>query len=441
MPYLLQSDRKRPDVITSSVLNSLGYGHEGRISTRLSISVHRRTASMLQEVARYQEAQRLLDQALLSSSQIFGEEDPITASIMQELAALHYQQRNYKEAERFYKSAYAISSACNGPEHPYTILSLQMLAMFYWIGPQWLNDAERLQTEVLLMRERVLGTTHPDTVDSAIKLARVYSAQKHHREAKVLYERAVRICRAESDYDREMTARALRALAIYYGGRYKYRKAEKLYLEAYEVLLSMHGSEHPETISLLRELAALYGSVGKTARGEKILLETSPILARTLGAEHPQYVHELTAQARFYHSQRKFVSAFSAWTQALDTSRRTFGPTHPITLQIAGDLSVYREYQESVVEQCQKRWLPRLKTKKKPVAAAFIGLLSGGIGLGLYFRSLIDFLIPTLLFFIALLISPWYAIFAGPTLSACWGINRAKDSCDDQCQCRAICIQ
>jgi len=439
MPYLLQSDRKRPDGAIRCALHSLSYKHEGSLSTQRSIFLHQRIASNLLEMARYQDAERLLNQTLLASRQIFGNEDSVTASITRDLAGLHESQRNYDEAERLYKSAYAISVTRNGQEHPDTILSLQMLAIFYWIGPRRLSDAKRLLTEVVAMRERVFGPTHPKTVDSVVALAHVYSDAGRFKEAAPLYRRAVRICRGDRHYDRGTTANALGKLASYYRIKRKYRKAEAVSLEAYEIFQSVYGSEHPGTILYLSDLAHHYGNTGNAKRGEKILLETLPLLAKTLGTEHPQYINALTSLARFYFAQRNCIKSLSMWTEALDVSKRTFGYDHPITTQVADELEKERRYQMRAVERCRMGWLmPTVKTKKSRFIAALIGFLFGGIGLGLYFRTLFDFLYPTLMFFIMLLVSPPHAIFCVPFMAAWWGMMRAKDSCDDQCPCRAL---
>jgi len=441
MPYLLQSDRKRPDGAIRCALHSLSYEHEGSLSTLRSIFLHQRIVWKLLEMARYQEAERLLNQTLIASQRIFGEQNNITASITLDFAELHNARKNYAEAERLYQSAYSISVACDGREHPFTIMNLERLATFYWLRRRRLDEAERLQTEVVEIRERLLGPAHPDTVTSIVHLADIYSAQRRFLKAKALYHRAVRICRADRHYDRETTARVLRELADYYRKRKRYRKAEALSLEAYEILQSKYGHEHPYTIFCLNDLAHHYRETGKSKRGEKILLETSPLLAKTLGAEHPQYINELTSLARFYSLQHKYVKSLSVWIEALDISRRTFGDDHPITTEIADELEDNRKYRERAVERCRKKWIPRLKTKKSQIVAALIGFMFGGIGLGLYFRSLVDFLIPTLVFFIMFLISPPHAILVGPLVSIFWGMKRAEESCDDQCQCRAICIR
>jgi len=80
------------------------------------------------------------------------------------------------------------------------------------------------------------------------------------------------------------------------------------------------------------------------------------------------------------------------------------------------------------------RWLPPLRKERSPAKAATIGLLFGGLGLGLYFKSVIDFLIPTLLYVASMVVwtaSPKGSVvgFLGAaTVAARWGYKRARQS-------------
>ncbi len=80
--------------------------------------------------------------------------------------------------------------------------------------------------------------------------------------------------------------------------------------------------------------------------------------------------------------------------------------------------------------------LPPLRKERNPVKAAIIGFLFGGIGLGLYFKSMIDFLIPV---GFAIATTAVAAMSAGPTpgtagflggcmIAARWGYYRARQS-------------
>ena len=83
-----------------------------------------------------------------------------------------------------------------------------------------------------------------------------------------------------------------------------------------------------------------------------------------------------------------------------------------------------------------------LRKERNPVKSAIIGILFGALGVGLYFRSMIDFLIP-MAFFIATVTVAWYAAskiggasghavhvvgIGAYTIAGRWGYYRARQS-------------
>ena len=77
--------------------------------------------------------------------------------------------------------------------------------------------------------------------------------------------------------------------------------------------------------------------------------------------------------------------------------------------------------------------LPPLSTKKSPNLACFLGLVAGGIALGIYFRSFVDFIIPVgIALAITLVVGSAAAAevgwVGGAVLAAVYGYFRAQNS-------------
>ena len=72
--------------------------------------------------------------------------------------------------------------------------------------------------------------------------------------------------------------------------------------------------------------------------------------------------------------------------------------------------------------------MPSLKKRKSPGLAAVLGFLFGGIGLGIYFVSFIDFIIPVAIVVLAGAVMKAGGVFAGAVIAAFWGYFRALDS-------------
>src|SRR5690349_16562155 len=77
-------------------------------------------------------------------------------------------------------------------------------------------------------------------------------------------------------------------------------------------------------------------------------------------------------------------------------------------------------------------FLPPTRKERNPVMAAIIGFLFGGIGLGLYFKSVIDFLIPvgfavaTAVLAAAASAPSGAGFVGGCMIAARWGYHRAR---------------
>jgi hypothetical protein len=75
--------------------------------------------------------------------------------------------------------------------------------------------------------------------------------------------------------------------------------------------------------------------------------------------------------------------------------------------------------------------MPPLKTRKSPAAAAVIGFAFGGLGLGIYFGTILDFVVPftilVILFFFAFPTAGLALLFL-PFVCALWGYKRAAGS-------------
>jgi hypothetical protein len=69
--------------------------------------------------------------------------------------------------------------------------------------------------------------------------------------------------------------------------------------------------------------------------------------------------------------------------------------------------------------------MPALRKRKSPGAAAVIGFLFGGIGLGLYLWSFVDFVVPIAIVLLAGAALKAAGFLAGAVIASVWGYFRA----------------
>jgi len=103
-----------------------------------------------------------------------------------------HAQGKYGEAEGLFKRVLAIREKALGSRHPDVGQTLHNLAFAYTNQGKY-TDAEGLYKRALVIREKALGTSHPDLAQTLNNLALVYRAQGKYSEAEGLFERALAI--------------------------------------------------------------------------------------------------------------------------------------------------------------------------------------------------------------------------------------------------------
>ena len=121
--------------------------------------------------------------------------DPIILTVaisLNNLAELYRNQGKYDEAEPLYQRALAIREKSLGSDHPDVATSLNNLAVLYSDQGRY-DEAEPLYQRALAIREKSLGADHPDVATSLNNLAQLYHDQGKHAEAELLHQRALAI--------------------------------------------------------------------------------------------------------------------------------------------------------------------------------------------------------------------------------------------------------
>ncbi|HZF89987.1 hypothetical protein [Streptomyces sp.] len=72
--------------------------------------------------------------------------------------------------------------------------------------------------------------------------------------------------------------------------------------------------------------------------------------------------------------------------------------------------------------------LPRLARKRNPQVAAFWGFVLGGLALGIYFRSFIDFIMPIIFVVVMTYFVGDLGFLVGAVVASAYGYFRAENS-------------
>ena len=181
-----------------------------------------------------------------------------------------YQQGKYKDAISLAQKALAIREKVLGSEHPDVATSLNNLALLYQVQGNY-SEAEPLYQRSLAIREKVLGSEHPSVATSLNNLAALYGAQGNYSEAEPLYQRSLAIREKVLGSEHPSVATSLNNLAALYEDQGNYSEAEPLYQRSLAIWEKVLGSEHPDVATSLNNLAALYKAQGNYSEAETII--------------------------------------------------------------------------------------------------------------------------------------------------------------------------
>ncbi|KAJ4006998.1 hypothetical protein NW761_015248 [Fusarium oxysporum] len=177
---------------------------------------------------------------------------------------------------------------------------LQRVSYFLYDRGRW-REREPVDSRAWVLRRKVLGEKHPDTIRSMADLAATYHAQGRH------------------DEDEEIAVKVL------------------------ELRREVLGEKHLDTIRSMAALATTYHEQGRYVEAEGIDQEVLDLRRELLGEKHPDTIRSMADLATTYHQQGRYDEALQLHQTALGLRRHVLVENHPDTMQSVAYLASIRE--------------------------------------------------------------------------------------------------
>ncbi|KAG8823119.1 hypothetical protein FRC17_009403 [Serendipita sp. 399] len=295
--------------------------------------------TVYESVGNWDGMQELDDYCYSRLLQIFGPRHLATISSMGNLASTLYNRGQLEEAEKLDREVLELSIEILGPKHPDTVTAMGNLALTLHYRGQ-LEEAEKLDREVLELRIEILGQKHPDTVRVMGNLAltlgdrgQLEEAEKLHRE---VLELSIEILGPK--HPDTVTAMGNLALTLHYRGQLE--EAEKLKREVLELSIENLGQKHPDTVRVMGNLALTLGDRGQLEEAEKLHREVLELSIEILGPKHPDTVTAMGNLALTLHYRGQLEEAEKPKREVLELSIENLGQKHPDTVRVMGNLAL-----------------------------------------------------------------------------------------------------
>ena len=275
--------------------------------------------------------------ALTTYGSILGEGAKETLAAQSNLASSNLNSSDPGDTLLGFQKSYETRLKTLGPNHIDTLVSANNYGIALGAAKDY-NAAEAMLVGNLKARERVLGRTSPQTLQSYNNLAAYYLETEAPLKAAPLTEVALGLAKAryQEAHPDLLTALNNRSATLQTLG--EYTKAAPLVDEALELAIQLYGETGLARLVILANRASIHQALGEYEEAHRLYQTTLALTKGHYGEDHPAYVTFLVNEASLYQAEGNGPQAEANYKQALAIKEKVFGPLGPQTLSGLSDL-------------------------------------------------------------------------------------------------------
>ena len=235
-----------------------------------------------------------------------------------------------EQALEYYSKALTIREKELGTEHPDTTIIYNNMADIYHGQGNHLN-ALKYYWKVLDIREKTLGKDHPDTATTYNNIAWVYFHQCDNIHSLEFFGKASTSTEKIKGADHPDTATSYNNMALVYNHQGDYSRALEYYNKALVIVVKVLGSEHIDTATTYHNMAEVYDNQDNYSLALEYYEKAFAIREKVLGTEHPDTFTNAANYWRIsviYAAMSKYAMALDLYLNALSIIRKILGEEH-----------------------------------------------------------------------------------------------------------------
>ncbi len=295
-------------------------------------------------------------------------DQPLTRARLMDTVGVVYRQLGLPQpAVPLVKEALEVRERHLGTLHPDTVSSRVELGRLYWLAGRY-PAAQATLEQALGQRQRALGNSDPGVAEVLDHLGSVYQIQASWEAARAAFTRALSIRQASFGVDSPETAYSLDDLGVLLLDRGELDAAVSHFQRALAIRERALGPEHPEVATTCNGLALALHQQGNLEAAQALHERALATREKVLGADSPDVAQSLTNLSQVYLDRGFADQAESALLRALDIWERQLGPEHRrlgVALFNLGDIRGQRG-NLAAAEDCFRRALVIFETSLGP---------------------------------------------------------------------------
>jgi len=307
---------------------------------QVQAALYQTLGSLYENLGKFDQADRLLGQALTERRWYFGSDHPQVAESLVALGLLRDNQAKLPEAERLVREGLAMAKRHFPPDNPAVLKAStalgKVLADRGAYGPaiQTLDEVVRLETEK--------GITGSELTDSLYELAGAHFLAGHYEVSQFLNERLLPMYRHTYGEHHPGVANILINLGAIQNDLGHYPQAEKYERQALDIAQAWYGTGSTEAATDMTILARTLVYESRFDEGVDLLQQSLTIKERAFGKMHPSVASSLNDLGNAASRQGNYDLAEQYFRREADIYRAAYGDRHYLLATALSNLgSVY----------------------------------------------------------------------------------------------------
>lgn len=237
------------------------------------------------------------------------------------------------QASVCFEESLSIRQRLLGSAHPDTRAGASALAALMRDSGK-LDDARELYQMLARDCARLLGEQHPETLAASSGLASTLAQLGDFDEALALHASITRICEDRFGNDHVLTLNSYAGQAQTLARQREFSRARMLYELVLDGRQRLLGEEHEDTLRCAQQLAVVLSDLGDMANAKKLQLGVVAARDRHAGPDHPSTVRAREILAEILAGLGDIPGVRALQESLARTRERKLGSEHPETLSI-----------------------------------------------------------------------------------------------------------
>ncbi len=273
-------------------------------------------------------AEKFYGEARRIRKDILGSEHNDYAAVCENLGNLYTEQGLYKQAEPLFREVQKIKEKVFGSESIEYGIFCSNFAIFHYEQARY-TEAEVLYLKAKSTIKKLLGQNHTEYAFCCSNLANLYQRMDKFQEAELLYKEAIHIRKDKLKSQDRYYADVCNNLGMLYMELGLYEQAQVLIIEAKEIRKEILGESHLDYAQSCSNLALISMRLERYADAQKLYEFARTIAKGSLDTENIEYLIISANLADLYHKLNLNDKALDIYKEVMTAQEAMLGTEHP----------------------------------------------------------------------------------------------------------------